>query len=229
MPEVLEALETTRAIRRYRDDPVPNTDLRDMLFAATRAPSGSNRQPGRFIILTDGENAQAAKALIGEAARRTWAGKSSREGYRSGSGLDSSSKKARISKTMAEYVENFERVPVLILACLLRYRAPAPIEGGSVYPACQNLLVAARALGYGGVMTGFHGQVDRELRALLDVPADAAIMATITLGRPRGRHGPVRRRPLGEVVFEERWGEAPGWAVDPPGAEHAGGPPVGAA
>lgn len=62
---LLEGLTTTRAIRRYTDEPVPRQALRDMLFAATRAPSGSNRQPFRFVVLTDGPKAAAAKALIG--------------------------------------------------------------------------------------------------------------------------------------------------------------------
>ena len=51
---MLEGLTSTRAIRRYTDDPVPPEALRAMLFAATRAPSGSNRQPFRFLVLTDG-------------------------------------------------------------------------------------------------------------------------------------------------------------------------------
>ena len=60
-----EGIVTTRAIRRYRDEPVPESALRDILFAATRAPSGSNRQPFRFVVLTDGPKAREAKRLIG--------------------------------------------------------------------------------------------------------------------------------------------------------------------
>ena len=76
---LLEGLTTTRAIRRYRDEPIPESVLRDILFAATRAPSGSNRQPFRFLVLTDGPKAAQAKALIGSAARAIWAAK--RETY----------------------------------------------------------------------------------------------------------------------------------------------------
>src|SRR5213082_2628347 len=64
---LLEGLTTTRAVRRYRDEPVPGEALRAMLFAATRGPSGSNRQPFRFVVLTDGPRAEAAKKLIGDA------------------------------------------------------------------------------------------------------------------------------------------------------------------
>ena len=67
---LLEGIATTRAIRRYRDEPVPHDVLAQILFAATRAPTGSNRQPFRFVVLTDGPNARRAKALIAQGARR---------------------------------------------------------------------------------------------------------------------------------------------------------------
>ncbi|HET9691671.1 MAG TPA: nitroreductase family protein [Acidimicrobiales bacterium] len=227
MVDLLEGLRTTRAIRRYRDEPVPDEVLREVLFAATRAPSGSNRQPFRFLVLTDGPVATAAKALIGEHARRVWAGKRRRDGYDGGSGADPSSPKARMARTMADYVDGFERAPVLVLPWMVRYRAPDPSDGASVYPACQNLLLAARALGYGGVITGFQRGLEAELRALVGAPPEAWLAATITLGRPAGGHGPVRRRPLGELVFAERWGDTPAWAVDPEGTRHtSAGPPA---
>ena len=223
---LLAGLTTTRAIRRYRDEPVPPAILRSVLFAATRAPSGSNRQPFRFLTLIDGPNAVAAKRLIGEGARRAWEAKRRLDGYDKGSGANDSSPKARMARTMSRYVDDFERVPVLILPCLVRYRDPTPHEGGSIYPACQNLLLAARALGYGGVLTDWHLMVEAELRTLLGIPDGVLVAATITLGRPEGHHGPVRRRPLAELVYEDEWGIAPDWAVDPPGTRHtSAGPP----
>jgi nitroreductase len=227
---LLEGLTTTRSIRRYRDEPVPPQALRAILFAATRAPSGSNRQPFRFVVLTDGPNARAAKRLIADGARRAWDAKRRIDGYDSGSGAAADSPKARMARTMQRYVDELERAPVVVLPCLVRYRDPTPTEGASVYPACQNVLLAARALGYGGVFTGWNHLVDAELRALLGVPDRTFIAGTITLGRPAGRHGPVRRRPMAELVYEESWGTAPDWAVDPPGtAFTAAGPPGGAA
>jgi nitroreductase len=223
---LLEGLTTTRAIRRYRPEPVPPEALRAMLFAATRAPSGSNRQPFRFMVLTDGPAAAQAKRLIGEAASRIWTSKSAVDGYQRGSGVETSSPKARMARAMQDFVDHFEDVPVLILPCLVRYRQPTSTEGASIYPACQNLLLAARALGFGGVFTGWNHPVDAELRELLLIPEGVFVAGTITLGRPAGGHGPVRRRPLPELVFGDRWGEAPAWAVDPPGTEHtAAGPP----
>jgi nitroreductase len=214
---LLEGLTTTRSIRRYRDEPVPLDALRAMLFAASRAPSGSNRQPFRFIVLTDSAVARETKALIGSGARRAWTAKRAADGYDRGSGQDDDSPKSRMGRAMQVYVDDFERAPVLVLPCFVRYREPTPTEGASVYPACQNLLLAARALGYGGVLTLWHGLVETELRALLGIPDTAFVAATITLGRPAGSHGPVRRRPLSELVFADRWDEPAPWAVDPPG------------
>jgi nitroreductase len=224
---LLEGLTSTRAVRRYRDEAVPSEALRDILFAATRAPSGSNRQPFRFVVLIDGPKAHAAKTLIGGNARSFWGVKEAAEGYTESLAKDASSPKSRMAKSMSEYVENFESVPVLILPCYLRYRAAHVVEGASIYPACQNLLLAARALGYGGVMTSFHFGVEAELHSLLGLPEQVEIAATITLGRPKGAHGPVRRRPMNELVFEEEWGRSPAWAVDPPGTRYTGAGPKG--
>ena len=223
---LLEGIATTRSIRLYRKEPIPEDVLRDMLFAASRAPTGSNRQPARFIVLTDGERAARAKALIGDAARDAWDSKRTNEGYDSGSGQDPSSPKARMARSMQRYVDEIDQVPALVLPCLIRHRAPTPTEGASVYPACQNLLLAARGLGYGGVLTMWHTAVKAELRELLDIPDDVSIAATITLGKPAGSHGPVRRVPLGEFVYDDCWGESAPWAIDPPGTRHTkAGPP----
>ena len=152
---LLDGLATTRAIRRYTNEPIPEADLNKMLFAATRAPSGSNRQPFRFMVFTDSERSQHVKQLIAQGAQSLWNEKRSDDGYDQGSGIEDDSPKARMARTMQHYVDHFADAPVLVLACLIRYREPSPTEGASVYPACQNLLLAARALGYGGVLTGF--------------------------------------------------------------------------
>jgi nitroreductase len=227
---LVDGLSSTRAIRRYTDEPVPERVLRDVLFAATRAPSGSNRQPFRFLVLRDGPLARRAKRLIAEGAQSVWSAKRQSDGYTQGSGVQSASPKARMAATMEHYVNSFASVPVLILPCLNRYRAPEYTEGSNVYPACQNLLLAARAYGYGGVMTMFHKDVEPELRSVLGIPEGTAISATITLGKPVGSHGPVRRRPLSELVYEDGWGQSAPWAVDPPGTGFtAAGPPKPAA
>jgi nitroreductase len=227
--DLLEGLVTTRAIRRYTDEPVTDQDLTTVLWAATRAPSGSNRQPFRFIVLRHGPQAAEARRLLGDAARRMWDSKRASDRYTTGSGIDPASPKARMSRTMSHYTEHLSDAPVIVLACLVRYREANPFEGSSVYPACQNLLLAARAIGLGGVLTQVQLLVAEDLRAALAVPEDVALHATITLGHPAGRHGPVRRRPLSELVYEDQWGEAASWAADPAGTQftQAGPPPSG--
>jgi nitroreductase len=223
---LLQGMATTRAIRRYLPEPVPDDVLRDVLFAATRAPSGSNRQPFRFFVLQHGEVAAEAKRLLAGVARSLWDWKSHNDGYDRGSGLADDSPKARMARTMADYCAHFETVPVVVLPVMIRYRAPASSEGGSIYPACQNLLLAARARGYGGVLTGFHHPVETQLKTLLGIPDEAFVAATISLGKPAGHHGSVRRRPLAELVFGDAWGAAPAWAQDPPGTRFtSAGPP----
>lgn len=206
MPErdpvgLLEGLATTRAIRRYTAEPVADDDLREILWHAGRAPSGSNRQPFRFLVLQDGPGARDAKTLLGDAFRAGWSAKREGDGYRP----------SRFADSMQRYVDRFEETPVVVLVCLDRYRDPAPTEGASVYPACQNLLLAARALGYGGALTMWHLMVEDDLRSLLGIPDHVGLSACITLGVPEGRHGPLKRKPVSEVTFLDRWGEHPDW------------------
>jgi nitroreductase len=107
---------------------------------------------------------------------------------------------------------------VIIIVGLERYRPASPYEGASVYPACQNLLLAAHALGYGGALTGWHHAVEPELRSALGIPDGVALSACITLGVPAGHHGPLRRKPLSTLVHDARWGRAATWLGDRDGA-----------
>lgn len=224
-PTLLDGLATTRAIRRYTTDPIPDDDLATIMFSATRAPTGSNRQNFRFLVLRDGPVALEAKALLGAAFREGWASKRSDDGYDAGSGVVDNSPKARQARAMDYFVDHFEETPVVVLACI-KQRHGGLMDGASVYPACQNLLLAARALGYGGVMTGWHGMVEQPLRELVGVPDEFSIAATIPLGRPQGKHGPVRRRPVSELVFDDTWDGEAAWAVEPEGTRHtSAGPP----
>lgn len=209
--DLFSGLATTRSIRRYRDESIPSADLSAILWAASRAPSGSNRQPFRFLVLTDGARAVQAKALLGSSFRAGWSEKRRNDGFDTGSGTRAESPKARQARAMQDYVDGFERIPAVVLVCLERYRDRSPYEGASVYPACQNLLLAARALGYGGVLTMWHLAVEGELRDLLSIPEHVALSACITLGRPAGSHGPVRRRPLRELVFDDSWNNEAEW------------------
>lgn len=218
LPDLLEGIETTRSIHRYLPDPVPEEDLARILWAATRAPSGSNSQPFRFLVLRDGPRARRAKGLLGETFRAAWASKSAGEGWERGSGADPGSRKARTAATMQRFVERFEEIPVVVLVCALRHRPAHSYEGASIYPACQNLLLAARALGYGSTITIWHIGCEAALRELLGIPENVFIAATMPLGRPEGSHGPLRRRPVRDLVWEDGWEQQVDWLDDPPDA-----------
>jgi nitroreductase len=222
--EFFDVVTSTRAIRRYRVDPIPDADLATMLFAATRAPSGSNSQPFRFVVLRDGPRARPARSLLGEGFRSMWQTKREQDAYDRGSAVDPSTAKGRMAASMQHFVDHIEEAPVIVIACAGHRHGGHWTEGASVYPACQNLLLAARALGYGGVMTMWHAAVEGQLCDVLRIPNGVGIAATIPIGRPVGRHGPVRRRPLPELVFEDGWQEPAEWIADPPGTRHTGGP-----
>lgn len=221
---LLDGLATTRAIRRYTSEPVGDEDLASMMFAATRAPTGSNRQNFRFLVLRDGPVAVEAKQLLGESFRQGWDDKRSADSY--DRNAEDTTPKARMARTMQHFVDHFEQTPVVVLACV-KIRRGGLRDGGSIFPACQNLLLAARGLGYGGVLTGWHGMVEPELRALTGIPDSHAIAATIPIGVPQGNHGPVRRRPIRELIFDDVWEGDAEWAVDPPGTRFTqAGPPT---
>src|SRR4051794_32272533 len=107
--ELLDALTTTRAIRRYRDDPIPEADLATMLFAATRAPSGSNRQPFRFLVLRDGPRSREARAVLGESFRAMWAEKRAADGYGDAEPGDRTSARARMAASMQHFVDHIDQ------------------------------------------------------------------------------------------------------------------------
>jgi len=213
--DFFDVVTTTRAIRRYRPDPIPEDDLARIFHAATRAPSGSNSQPFHFLVLRDGPRAVEARQLLGSAFRSAWSAKRADDGYDSGSGADPTSRKSRMAASMQHFVDHIHEAPIIVLALLRHRHAGHFTEGASVYPACQNLLLAARALGYGGVITMWHQPVAAQLVELLEIPPDVSLAATIPLGRPIGHHGPVRRRPLASLISEDTYPHPAPWATDP--------------
>jgi nitroreductase len=221
MPEPLhlyEGIVTTRAIRRYQPDDIPVEDLNKLLFAATRGPSGHNTQPFRFLVLRRTPDAARARALLGEGFVKAWAPQ------RQEPAADDTSRRARMARTMNAFVDTIADAPVIVLALVHDDLVRDDITAGaSVYPACHNLLLAARSLGYGGVITMWHRPVTQQLASELQLPPDVSIVATIPLGKPEGSHGPVRRRPLNELVFENRFGQAATWAIDPEGTRYTRG------
>ena len=101
--------------------------------------------------------------------------------------------------------DKIAEAPVIVLLCATS-KGPGPM--GSVIPAAQNLLLAARALGIGGTITTLHPQVEGRVHALFGIPDTAQIVYCLPLGYPRGRFGPARRKPVSEVCSYDLWGNA---------------------
>jgi nitroreductase len=193
-------MRTARAIRRYRTDPVPDDVLARCLEAASWAPSGSNRQGWRFVVLRSPE----VRAVLGPAYRRGWAEMAGAYGVAPEPA--DTSRRARLMRTMAHFVEHFEEVPVYVLFCVqARERETWLTDGASVYPAVQNFLLAAREEGLGAVMTTWFEYGAAELREVVGIPDDWLLAALVPVGWPVGSHGPVKRRPLSELASVDRW------------------------
>jgi len=217
-PTLYDGLISTRAIRRYLPDDIPTDDLNAIMFAATRGPSGHNSQPFRFLVLRRTPGAAAARALLAKGFALSW------QGERHDPPAEDQSRRARMARTMNEFVDTIADAPVIVIACNRDRHSRTDITAGaSVYPACQNLLLAARAFGYGGVITQWHHPVRAELEAVLGLPEGVVIAGVIPLGKPAGAHGPVRRLPLPDLVYEDTYGNAAAWAADPEGTRYTGG------
>ena len=197
-----ETIFTQRSIRRFRPDPIPSDDLRLILEAATKAPSGGNAQTARFLVLTDPAIIRAFGALYHEA----WWAKRRDEG-RPWTTREAIPADDRSHVAAARLADEIVDAPCIVLALSVRRG-----QASSVIPAVQNLMLAARALGIGSVPTTLHAQVLERVYTLLGIPADAEFHLCIPLGYPRGRFGPTQRRPIAETTFADRWGESVPWA-----------------
>ena len=201
--DVYEALYTTRAMRRVKNDPIPLEVQRKILDAAVRAPSGGNQQPWRFVLLESPE----VRSIIAEGARRTWEAMTELYGAERPPD-DAVDPRSRVFRAMYEHMAGAATVPVCIVCCVQPQRGATDLEqGGSIFPAIQNFLLAARAYGLGAAITLWHRQVDDELRSVTGIPNDWMVAATITAGWPRGGHGPVRRKPAADVICVDRWND----------------------
>lgn len=199
-----EAMFTQRSIRRMKPDPIPVEDLRTVIEAASKAPSGSNTQPGRFLVLTDREVIRQFGALYHEA----WWAKRRDEG-RPWTTREAIPDAEAVKRGAARLADEMADAPCIVLAL-------SAGKGGanSVLPAVQNLMLAARALGIGSVPTTLHPTVIERVFDLLDIPAEAEFHFCIPLGYPRGNFGPTQRRPTAETTFFNRWDAPAPWADD---------------
>lgn len=201
--DVWEALSTARSIRRFTDEPVDDATLARCLEAATWAPNGANAQAWRFVVLRSTEQ----RAAVAEAARRALEVIEPVYGMTRPAG-DDQSRRARNNRATYELHDRAGDRTSVLFATYRYDTASELLLGGSIYPAVQNFLLAARALGLGACLTSWASYGgERLLRDAVGIPDDWLLAGHAVVGWPRGRHGPVRRRPLGDVVDLDRWDE----------------------
>ncbi|MEM2883028.1 MAG: nitroreductase family protein [Nitrososphaerales archaeon] len=205
--DVFEAIDTLISIRRIKDTPVEEWKIERILSAAVKAPSGANTQPWEFIVVKDPE----VKKRIAEINRR-------------GASIYLEARIVKLEPKRRQYLEDclqrMHNIPVMIILCLNREKKlvsrPKGFEEASrkmeeivayasVFPAMQNMLLAARALELGCWITMYHLYFEDEFRHLLNIPNYIEPLAIINIGYPKGRFKPAQRRPYTEVTHRERW------------------------
>lgn len=200
-----EAMRTQRAIRRIKSDPVDDSLVLHLLELAMKAPTGSNAQNWEFIVVKDRE----VVAKLGRLNRRAI-----RLGggiYKRILGSRMDDKMLRIEKAVRWQADHFDDIPVVVVACLKGVIPPWPSVAtsssyGSIYPAVQNLLLAARAAGLGAALITMPLWSKLLARRALGLPWNVTPCAVIPLGWPIGKYGPTTRRPVGELVSLDKYG-----------------------
>jgi nitroreductase len=210
--DVWDVMATARTIRRFTDEPVDDATLGRCLEAATWAPSGANAQAWRFVVLRSPE----LRAVVATAAAHALEVIEPVYGM-SRPAADDDSRRARTNRATYEL---HDRAGELTSVLFTQQGFPSASElllGGSIFPAMQNFLLAARAQGLGACPTSWASYGGEPLlREAVGVPDDWMLAGHVVVGWPRGSHGPVRRRPMSEVVYLDRW-ETPARDIAPAG------------
>ncbi len=197
--DVFEAIATTRAMRRLDPDrDVTDADVLTIVEAATKAATGGNSQPVRWMVVRDAEK----RRRLGDVYRQSWA--PVREMYAAQSDISADTR--RVLSSADHLGEHMGEAPVIILPC--SKGAPGQAES-SVFPGVQNLFLAARALGLGTTLTTVHRLREDEVRAILAIPDDVNTWAMIPVGYPTGTWGEAKRRPVREITYWDTWKTAP--------------------
>jgi nitroreductase len=195
MPDFFDVVHTQRAARSFLPDEVDDATVARILTAATHAPSAENSQPFVFIVVRD----PALRGAIGDLTARLWDG-----GARA---LEAQ----RLSPAFLRDVDQGARggiagAPVLVVVCGDTRLTYAAALGASVFPAVQNLLLAAHALGLGTTLTTLPVLGGGELAELLALPPEVVPLAVVPLGHPAKPLGPPRRQPLAQKAHLDRYG-----------------------
>ena len=199
--DLFDIMRSTRSMRRLKPDPIPADLLRQVLEAGSYAANGGNMQSWRFLVIRDPD----VKAAAGQWYRKAWHDIVGPR-YRSGGPAPGTTTEAfgRMLNAAEYLADHFHEAPVWIVPC-----APGPRNtGASIFPAVQNMLLACRALGLGATLTTLYLGFEKETEAALGLPEGVHSYAIIPVGFPMGKFGPVRRAPLENVIYADKWGQA---------------------
>lgn len=205
---IFEVIYNCRAMRRLKSDPVPEELLIKLIEAANQAPSGSNAQPSRWLVVRDPEQ----RRRIGELGRATVTAYLQGRSTRPLLTHQDAGRQERIGQAVAWQAEHLHEIPALVFACTDLGAEPRPdtfqaglAAGGSVWPGVQNLLLAARALGLGATPTTLPLRDRAGVRKVLALPATSEPVCLVPVGYPMGNFGPVTRQPVSEIMRWDRW------------------------
>ncbi|HEY7577123.1 MAG TPA: nitroreductase family protein [Acetobacteraceae bacterium] len=205
MDDLFEIMRTTRSMRRLKPDGVPDELICRILEAGACAANGGNTQRWRFLVIKDPKVKQAVqvwyKRAFDEVVGPRYATSAPPPGV--------SAERYQRQHAAVEYLtEHFHEAPVWIVACIDEGAArPTRWSGASIYPAVQNMLLAARALGLGCTLTTRHLLYERESEAAMGLPEGVHSYAILPIGYPMGQFGPVGRGNLSDIVFQDKWGQ----------------------
>ena len=209
MTDLFDVMYNCRAMRRLDSKPVPEELLLKLIEAANQAPSGSNMQRARWIIVRDDEQRKRLAALNKTAVEAYVGPQSGRAGALP---HQSAEKRQRMLDSVLWQAEHMQEIPALVIACF-EFDEPVPAgqaarAGSSLWPGVQNLLLAARALGLGAALTTL-GLSDREAsREVLGLPDNIEAFGLIPIGYPLGNFGPVTRLPVADTMRWDQWSES---------------------
>jgi nitroreductase len=197
--DVIEAMETCSAARHLKPDPVSQDLIERAIYTATRASSPGNSQKWDFIVVRSPEAKRKIRDLLASRFKSMRA-----EMPTTGQSTSRIAAAIHLAETLNE-------VPAIIFVCgPVAYPPNAPMEQfvwSALYPAAQNLIVAARSLGLGTTFTTFHMLMENELRELLAIPKEIKFGVMIPIGWPENDFVKVKRKPIASVIHWDKWSE----------------------
>jgi len=196
-----EAMFSQRATRRLDSNrPVSDAALEIILNAASKGPSGGNTQPARYLVIRERDAINAFGKLYFEA---WWAKRRDAYGWKGKADIPENS----VYRLPALLADEMVDAPVVILV----YSEPSGVAAASTFPGVQNLLLSARALGLGSVLTTLHPEVMDRVNAMFGVPDEMEFHCCIPIGYPRGKFGPTSRLPTSATTSWDHWDQPPPW------------------